>query len=145
MLKIKASTFSPSIIVLPFSGLQQTQKQANTFKVQKQVTALAFEAKCMEEEFFPILQEKELQEGKMKRVSVDGTPILLIKQPGKIFAIDNRCPHKACGFSNGTLDGLVIVCPCHDWRFNLETGEYEDDPLLKLKIYDWKIKCAKSG
>ena len=93
--------------------------------------------------FVSVMDEKELQEGKMKLVSVEGTPVLLIKQNGQIFAINNRCPHMACGFSGGTLDGLVIVCPCHDWRFNLETGEYEDEPFFKLTKYDWKVTSGK--
>jgi len=96
-----------------------------------------------QEEFVPVLEEKELQEGTMKRASVEGTPVLLIKQQGKIFVIDNRCPHQGCGFSGGTLDGLVIVCPCHDWRFNLETGEYEDEPSMKLIMFEWKVKSGK--
>jgi len=96
-----------------------------------------------QEEFMPALDEKELQEGKMKRVSLDGIPVLLIKQQGKIFAIDNRCPHQACALSGGTLDCLVIVCPCHEWRFSLETGEYEGEPSMKLKIFEWKIESGK--
>ena len=96
-----------------------------------------------EDGFVAVLEEKELGEGKMKRLSVEGTPVLLIKQQGKIFAVDNRCPHQACSLSNGFLDGLVIVCPCHDWRFNLETGEYEDDPSLKLSKFDWKVESGK--
>lgn len=95
------------------------------------------------ENFFPALEETELKEGTMKLVSVDGTPILLIRQSGQIFAIDNRCPHQGCGFSGGTLDGLVIVCPCHDWRFNLVTGEYEVEPAFRLVMYEWKIKDGK--
>lgn len=93
--------------------------------------------------FVAVLDEKELQEGKMKRVSVEGTPVLFIKQQGKIFAIDNRCPHQGCAFSNGTLDGVMIVCPCHEWRFNLETGEYEDEPLVKLTKFEWKVESGK--
>jgi nitrite reductase/ring-hydroxylating ferredoxin subunit len=93
--------------------------------------------------FVAILDEKELQEGTMKLIRVEGLPILLIKQSGQIFAIDNRCPHMACGFAGGTLDGLVIICPCHDWRFSLKTGEYEEDPSMKLTFYDWKIQAGK--
>jgi 3-phenylpropionate/trans-cinnamate dioxygenase ferredoxin subunit len=48
-----------------------------------------------------------------------------------------------CGFSGGTLDGTVIVCPCHDWRFNLKTGEYEDEPSIKLTFYEHKIISGK--
>ena len=93
--------------------------------------------------FVPVLQEKELGEGKMKLVSVEGTPVLLIKQYGQIFAVDNRCPHQSCGLSGGTLDALVIVCPCHDWRFDLRTGEYEAEPAFKLKKYCWRVKSEK--
>ena len=93
--------------------------------------------------FVVALDEKDLEEGKMKRVSVEGTPVLLIKKQGKIFVIDNRCPHQGCGFSSGTLEGLVIVCPCHDWRFSLETGEYEVEPSIKLVMFKWKIESGK--
>jgi nitrite reductase/ring-hydroxylating ferredoxin subunit len=93
--------------------------------------------------FLPGINENELEEGKMKKLSIEGTPVLFIKQHDKIFVIDNRCPHQGCGFSGGSLDGLVIICPCHEWRFNLETGGYEEDPEMVLKKYEWKIHSGK--
>ncbi len=97
----------------------------------------------MDEDFVPAVDEKELAESKMKLVSVEGIPIVFIKQHGKIYAIDNRCPHMGCGFSGGTLDGVCLICPCHDWCFNIETGEYKGDPAIKLKKYEWKIEDGK--
>jgi nitrite reductase/ring-hydroxylating ferredoxin subunit len=97
----------------------------------------------MEEDFVPVLDDNELPDGTMKLVKFEGLPLLLIKQQGKIFVIDNRCPHQGCGFSGGTLDGMCIICPCHDWCFNLETGEYIVEPLIKLKKFDWKIEAGK--
>ncbi len=97
----------------------------------------------MDEDFVAAVDEKELADGKMKLVSVEGIPILFIKQHGKIYAIDNRCPHMGCGFSGGTLDGSCLICPCHDWCFNIETGEYKEDPSIKLKKYEWKIEDGK--
>lgn len=94
-------------------------------------------------EFVPVLEENELQEGSMKLVKVEGLPVLLIKQFGQIYAIDNRCPHMGCMFSGGTLDSSVIVCPCHDWRFDLKTGEYEEDPGMKLVSYECKVELGK--
>ena len=96
-----------------------------------------------EDSFVPVLDENKLQEDTMKLVVVEGIPVLLIKQFGQVFAIDNRCPHMGCAFSDGTLEGLVIVCPCHEWRFNLRTGEYEEEPSMKLTKYEWKIKDGK--
>ena len=97
----------------------------------------------MDEGFVPVMDEKELQEGKMKLVRVEGRPVLLIRQAGKIYVIDDRCPHMGCKFSGGTLDGNVVICPCHDWRFNLETGEYEEEPSTKLTGYEWKVESGK--
>lgn len=93
--------------------------------------------------YYFALCEGEVQEGVMKKVTVEGNPILFIKLKGRIFAINNRCPHMACELSGGTLVGDVIICPCHDWRFNLETGEYEDNPWFKLTKYDWIAKLGK--
>jgi nitrite reductase/ring-hydroxylating ferredoxin subunit len=90
-----------------------------------------------------VLEENQLQDGSMKLVRVEGTPVLLIKQEGRVFAIDNRCPHMACGFSGGALDGLFVVCPCHDWRFSLLSGEYENEKSFKLVFYRFKISEGK--
>jgi nitrite reductase/ring-hydroxylating ferredoxin subunit len=94
-------------------------------------------------EFVPVLEEKNLQEGVMKLVTAQGTPILLIKTRGEIYAIDNRCPHMGCGFSGGSLVGDVIICPCHDWRFNLKTGEYEEIKEMVLTKFEWKVESGK--
>jgi nitrite reductase/ring-hydroxylating ferredoxin subunit len=96
-----------------------------------------------DEDYFFALNEDELEDGKMKLVSVDGTPVLFIKKADKIYVFDNRCPHQGCGFSGGTLEGNVVICPCHDWRFNLDTGEYEEEPSFKLHFYEWKLEAGK--
>jgi nitrite reductase/ring-hydroxylating ferredoxin subunit len=94
-------------------------------------------------EWVPVLEANNLQDGSMKLVDAYGSPVLLVKVSGQIFAIDNRCPHMGCGFSGGKLDGSVIICPCHDWRFDLRTGEYEDAKELTLVKFEWKVDSGK--
>jgi nitrite reductase/ring-hydroxylating ferredoxin subunit len=89
------------------------------------------------------IEESQLQDNSMKLVRLEGVPVLLIKQQGQIFAIDNRCPHMGCGFSGGALDGFMVICPCHDWRFSLQTGEYTEDKAFKLVFYRTKIVDGK--
>jgi len=64
--------------------------------------------------FVPVLDENELQKGTMKLVSVEGSPVLLIKQFGQIFVSITAVHTWGCAFSGGTLEGFLIVCPCHD-------------------------------
>lgn len=93
--------------------------------------------------YSPIIDESEIEEGKMKLVRVEGIPVLFIKQNGKIFAIDDRCPHMGCKFSGGSLEVGVVVCPCHEWKFNLETGEYDEDRSYVLVKYPFRVVSGK--
>jgi 3-phenylpropionate/trans-cinnamate dioxygenase ferredoxin subunit len=96
-----------------------------------------------EDNYVAAIAPEELAEGKMKLTRLEGTPILFIKLQGEIYVIDNRCPHMGCGFSGGSIEGDFVVCPCHDWRFNLKTGEYEDNPEFELTFYEYKIEGGK--
>ena len=40
----------------------------------------------------------------------------------KIFALDNKCPHKGGPLSDGIVHGCRITCPLHNWVLELETG-----------------------
>lgn len=40
----------------------------------------------------------------------------------RIFAIDDRCPHKGGPLSQGIVHGASVTCPLHNWVISLETG-----------------------
>jgi 3-phenylpropionate/trans-cinnamate dioxygenase ferredoxin subunit len=95
------------------------------------------------EGYVAVAEEKDIIEGKMRLVRVEGIPVLIIRRYGEFCVIDDRCPHMGCKFSNGSLDGDFIVCPCHDWRFNLKTREYENQPNYMLTTYPFKVEVGK--
>ncbi len=39
-----------------------------------------------------------------------------------VYAIEDRCPHQYAPLSDGTLEGTVIRCAWHGWRFDVRTG-----------------------
>lgn len=41
----------------------------------------------------------------------------------KVFALDDRCPHKGGPLSQGIVQGHGVTCPLHNWVISLETGE----------------------
>ncbi len=73
-----------------------------------------------------VIEENELQENSVNLVFPRGLPVLLIKKTGQIYAISNKCAHMACGLGGGTLKDYTIQCPCHDWRYDIRTGEFLD-------------------
>lgn len=41
----------------------------------------------------------------------------------EVFALDNRCPHKAGPLSEGIVHGKLVTCPLHNWVISLEDGQ----------------------
>ena len=39
-----------------------------------------------------------------------------------VFALDDRCPHKAGRLSQGIVHGHAVTCPLHNWVIGLEDG-----------------------
>jgi nitrite reductase (NADH) small subunit len=41
----------------------------------------------------------------------------------RVFALNNRCPHKGGPLSEGIVHGKRVTCPLHSWVIELESGE----------------------
>ena len=41
----------------------------------------------------------------------------------RIFALDDRCPHKGGPLSQGIVHGLRVTCPLHNWNIALDSGQ----------------------
>lgn len=89
------------------------------------------------------IEERLLTENSMNAITPNGMPVILIKKNGKIHAISNKCAHMACQLGGGSLDGYVIKCPCHDWRYDIRTGEFLDAKEIKIPIYDSRVSDGK--
>ncbi|VVB89695.1 Sulredoxin [uncultured archaeon] len=85
------------------------------------------------------ITENEIKEDSMSMVFPKGLPVLLIKKAGEIYAISNKCAHMACALAGGTLDGYTIECPCHDWKYDIRTGEFLDAKEIKIQVYERKL------
>lgn len=57
-------------------------------------------------------------------VRIGGKPIALFRNSeNKVFALLDRCPHRAGPLSQGIVHGSCVTCPLHDWVIDLATGE----------------------
>ncbi len=82
----------------------------------------------------------ELSEGKGFEVRLKGRPLALFLHQGKVFALDDRCPHREGQPSQGTVENGDAVCPLHGWNFDLETGISPYDPHDQIATYPARIK-----
>ena len=89
------------------------------------------------------LEEVKLQEGLPTPINPKGVGLLLIKTDGAIYAVRNRCAHTGCPLEGGKLEGFVLTCPCHDWRFDIRSGAFLDAKELSIGTYRVKRKEGK--
>lgn len=58
----------------------------------------------------------------MKMVKIDGHRICLVRTSEGVFALDQACPHEGYGLTTGELDGDLITCAWHNWKFRVSDG-----------------------
>lgn len=77
----------------------------------------------------------DIQPGQGKVVEAAGHTVALFNVGGRYYAIDNDCPHRGGPLGDGDLEGAVIACPWHAWRWDVTTGANTNNPALKLACY----------
>ena len=69
------------------------------------------------------LGKADLAEGTMRGVELaDGRLVLVARLGGALHALDDVCGHEGCLLSQGRLEGVRVVCPCHEMAFDVRTG-----------------------
>ena len=62
--------------------------------------------------------------GEGRAYTFAGQTIAVFRQrDGKLFAIDNICPHRAGPLADGIAGAGKVICPLHMWKFDLQTGK----------------------
>ena len=73
--------------------------------------------------------------GQGRCYAVGAEEIAVFRQrDGRLFAVQNRCPHRQGPLSEGVMGGGRVICPLHAHRFNLEDGSWSE-PEECVKVY----------
>ncbi|MBI4390132.1 MAG: Rieske (2Fe-2S) protein [Nitrospinae bacterium] len=86
-----------------------------------------------------VVKLEDLPIGKSIIVSAKDEEIALFNYKGKYHAIANKCLHKGSPLGEGRIEEGVVICPNHEWRYDLNTGECMQNPYMKTKIYPVKV------
>ena len=94
--------------------------------------------------FLPVLDEASLADNSMEIIEVGGKKLVLAKRFGKIYALNNTCPHLGGPLGRGTLRDNTVICPLHHWSFDLESGGCLNGiPDEKVAVYETKVENGK--
>ena len=71
-------------------------------------------------------------------------PILVVYDHGRVFALDNRCPHMGFPLDRGSVEDGILTCHWHHARFDLESGctfdlWADDTPTFPVELRDGEV------
>lgn len=58
----------------------------------------------------------------------------------KVFALEDRCPHRGGPLSQGIVTGCQVICPLHDWCIRLEDGRAEAPDEGQTRTHPVKVE-----
>jgi nitrite reductase/ring-hydroxylating ferredoxin subunit len=87
---------------------------------------------------------EEVQKAGCLAVQANGHVVALFAYDGKVYAVDNRCPHMGFPLDRGTLQDGILTCHWHHARFDLESGgtfdQWADDAqVFPVAIVDGQV------
>ena len=89
--------------------------------------------------FHRVTSQGRLKPGYGRTFEVTGIPVALFNVEGCYYAIHDTCPHAQGPLGSGLLEGAVVSCPFHGWKFDVTTGtcqvrESASVPAFRVKV-----------
>jgi len=82
----------------------------------------------------------DVSPGEGKCVQVAGKAIALFNVDGNFFAIDNTCVHRGGPLGEGSLDGSIVTCPWHGWKYDCRSGQSTSAPGKSVASYPVQVQ-----
>lgn len=77
----------------------------------------------------------DLAPGEGRTIEAEGRSLAIFNVDGRYYAIDNTCAHRGGPLGEGDLDGPVVTCPWHAWRWNVTTGANVNNPAVTVACF----------
>jgi NAD(P)H-dependent nitrite reductase small subunit len=90
-----------------------------------------------------VMKCADLVIGKSAIIEVGDKEIALFNYKGNFYAIDNTCPHRGSPLGEGRVEEGILICPNHEWRFELKSGWCPQNPELSIEVYPIKVSDEK--
>ena len=90
--------------------------------------------------FVRVAAVAEVPEGKGRSFAVAGKDVAIFNVEGSFYAMDVTCLHAGSSLASGTLDGRIVTCPGHGWRYDVTTGSTAHVPGYGVTSYPTKVE-----
>jgi nitrite reductase/ring-hydroxylating ferredoxin subunit len=94
-------------------------------------------------DFSEVARLDEVPPGSGAVVTVAGKDVALFNVDGTIYAMEDACRHQGLSLGAGKLDGKVVTCRGHGWRYDVTTGNIVHVPDYEISTYPVKVDDGK--
>ena len=88
--------------------------------------------------------KRDIKEGGLLGVELEGNKIVLTMINGQVFAMDAVCSHKGAPLEEGTLDGFNLTCPWHYAVFDVRNGKVSDRTVWAKNQTSYPVNVDES-
>ncbi|MBS1693677.1 MAG: Rieske 2Fe-2S domain-containing protein [Actinobacteria bacterium] len=94
----------------------------------------------MTADWIAVATTADLARRRKLRVELDGVPVALFQAADRVYAFHDVCVHQDRSLFKGTLLHGKVICPGHQWQFDLETG-YEESQDRCQPTYPVRVEA----
>lgn len=88
--------------------------------------------------FVAVAPSQLLKEGEGNTFKAGDVPVACFRKGGQVYVIDDECAHENGPLGEGHLEGFVVVCPYHDWRYDIRTGDCMSEQDRNISCFQVK-------
>ena len=100
------------------------------------MSALSTPAMQTTEPTYDVGEADRIPLGDGRLVRVGHLPLAIFRtRQGDVYATQALCPHKAGPLADGITGNGILVCPLHEYKFDLATGEAKTPGCRMIKTY----------
>src|SRR5215216_3893049 len=90
--------------------------------------------------FQKVANRKDLNEGSLLRVDVEGKSIVLAVVLGKFYAMDAVCSHEGGPLEDGSLEGYELKWPWHYAIFDVRKPKVSEETVWATDLKSYSVK-----
>ena len=95
-----------------------------------------------ESSWHEVISISQLEAGSTS-LECDGRGMFIYREGDEVCIYDNRCPHQKSIIPSSALEGRVLTCSKHLWKFDITSGECIEEGDRPLKRIESKVEGGK--
>jgi nitrite reductase/ring-hydroxylating ferredoxin subunit len=94
--------------------------------------------------FQRVANKRDIKEGGLLGVELQGNNIVLAMINGQVFAMDAICSHQGAPLEEGNLEGYNLTCPWHYAVFDVRNGKVSDRTVWAKNQTSYPVNVDES-